>query len=62
MGRCLALAAILFCLALRSFAQAFAVPGAPEPVNAADVEHQLAGDGAAVELLISFGTSRGGSA
>jgi hypothetical protein len=62
MGRALALAGILLTVALRSFGQGFAVPGAPEPVNVGDVAHQLADDGASMELLISFGTSKGGSA
>jgi len=49
-------------LALRCVAQPLGMPGAPEPANVAEVEQVLAADAPALELLISFGTSKGGSA
>jgi hypothetical protein len=40
----------------------FAMPGGPMPANVDEIEAQLARDGYDMELLISFGTSKGGSA
>jgi hypothetical protein len=40
----------------------FAMPGGPEPANVAEVARTLAANGAGMELMLSFGTSKGGSA
>ncbi|HZZ92232.1 MAG TPA: hypothetical protein VFE23_06700 [Usitatibacter sp.] len=40
----------------------FAMPGGPEPTKVAETSTQLAADGATLELMLSFGTSKGGSA
>jgi len=48
--------------ALPAAASPFAVPGATEPAQLAEVAHALDADAASMELLLSFGTSKGGSA
>lgn len=58
-------AALLGCaLALAAAAAAadFAMPGGPVPSNVDEIEARLARDPYDMELLISFGTSKGGSA
>ena len=40
----------------------FALPGGPPPANLEEVARALDGEGSALELLLSFGTSKGGSA
>ncbi len=47
---------------LRAAAADFATPGGPAPANLDEVARTLDGEGAAIELLLSFGTSKGGSA
>ena len=46
----------------QALAADFGMPGGPEPANLADVMGRLRQDPYDVELLISFGTSKGGSA
>ena len=46
----------------RALAAEFGMPGGPEPTNIADVMGRLRQDPYDLELLISFGTSKGGSA
>ena len=53
---------VLLALALPASAADFAMPGGPAPSNVDQVEAQLARDPYDMELLISFGTSKGGSA
>ena len=48
--------------ALPVAAAPFAMPGGPQPSRLTEVAHTLAADDASLELLLSFGTSRGGSA
>ena len=57
-----ALLAAITLAALASGAADFGHPGGPEPANVDDVAARLRADGADMELLISFGTSKGGSA
>src|SRR5689334_20742935 len=49
-------------VALAAGAAEFGHPGGPEPGNLDEVGARLRADGADMELLISFGTSKGGSA
>jgi len=59
-----ALAAMATAMAIAAAAQAadFGVPGAPPPENLADVVRTLRQEPYDMELLISYGTSKGGSA
>jgi hypothetical protein len=47
---------------LRAAAADFATPGGPAPANLDEVARTLDAEGSAMELLLSFGTSKGGSA
>ena len=58
----LSVALALVLAALPAAAADFATPGGPEPANLGEVAHQLDADGAVMELMLSFGTSKGGSA
>jgi hypothetical protein len=49
-------------LAFSASAAGFGEPGGPEPVNIAEVGETLRRDPYDLELMISFGTSKGGSA
>jgi hypothetical protein len=55
------LASVAFA-ALAAAAADFGHPGGPEPANLDAVASRLRADGADMELLVSFGTSKGGSA
>ena len=57
-----ALLAAITLAALAAGAADFGHPGGPEPAKVDDVAARLRADGADMELLISFGTSKGGSA
>jgi hypothetical protein len=61
MTRSIATAFVAF-VALPSLAAGFAVPGGEEPGNLAGSRRLLEADGATMELMLSFGTSKGGSA
>jgi hypothetical protein len=56
------LAAGALCWAAGATGAGFAMPGGPEPVNLAETWDRLRQDPYDLELLISFGTSKGGSA
>ena len=56
------LAGAIAATALCAGAADFAMPGGPAPANLDEVARALDADGAAIELLLSFGTSKGGSA
>ncbi len=56
------LAVSMLVLATRAFAADFGSPGGPEPANLDEVASLLRQDPYDLELLISFGTSKGGSA
>ena len=58
--RCCLFAALLW--STHATAADFGSPGGPEPANIEDVARQLRQDPYDMELLISFGTSKGGSA
>jgi hypothetical protein len=60
MGRYLVLA--IAAAVLNAGAADFATPGGPAPANLDEVARTLDADGATMELLLSFGTSKGGSA
>lgn len=60
--RRVSLAAAIAAMVLRAGAADFAMPGGPTPANLDEVVGALDADGAAIELLLSFGTSKGGSA
>nr|MBL8411855.1 hypothetical protein [Dechloromonas sp.] len=49
-------------IALPGLAAPFATPGGPPPANLAAVDRRLRAEPYDLELLISFGTSKGGSA
>ena len=55
-------AAVLLLAAHAALAAEFGTPGGPEPANLEAARDALHADGGDMELLISFGTSRGGSA
>ena len=57
-----ALCALALLLAGHAVASDFGSPGGPEPANIAEVNELLHRDAYDLELLISFGTSKGGSA
>jgi len=57
-----AVLACIACAALAAGAAEFGHPGGPEPANLDAVAARLRADGADMELLVSFGTSKGGSA
>ena len=61
-SRTIRLAGALLAFALPAAGADFAMPGGPVPSNVDAIEAQLARDGHDMELLISFGTSKGGSA
>src|SRR5689334_6726985 len=61
-SRTIHLAGALLACAMSAAAGDFAMPGGPMPADVDEIEAQLARDGYDMELLISFGTSKGGSA
>jgi hypothetical protein len=60
--RSLAAAALVLHFATESLAAEFASPGGPEPGGIVEVAQLLRSDAYDMELLVSFGTSKGGSA
>ncbi len=56
------LAGAIAATVLRAAAADFATPGGPAPANLDEIARTLDADGAAMELMLSFGTSKGGSA
>jgi hypothetical protein len=53
---------VAFAFSLSAGAAEFATPRGPEPPNLSTLSALLAADGATLELMLSFGTSKGGSA
>ena len=56
------LAVVAMAFAASAFAADFGTPGGPEPANLDEIASTLRKDPYELELLISFGTSKGGSA
>ena len=56
------LPAVAFVAGTAAFAAEFATPGGPEPANIDEIDAILRKDPYDMELLVSFGTSKGGSA